>query len=230
MLLHDPPRRLYRLFLISGTLVTVFAVFSTRNRSGWLGVLVIAAMLGFSALRRARNVVLLSGLIAAGVLLVDHFGNTPLIEERIEVTQDGYTSDAYRIWIIQSSIKIGLENPLIGVSPQQLPREIAMLGASAFSPSTHNVFALMFGGGGFVLIGVALLFGLGLWYRPAWGAAPYEKEARVYHNLLRATVFLWCLRGMFTDEILYSPSFSLALGLCVGACVFSGVWSIESRR
>jgi hypothetical protein len=35
------------------------------------------------------------------------------------------------------------------------------------------------------------------------------------------TVFLWLVRGMFTREILYNPSFNIALGLAIGLCIIA---------
>ena len=44
--------------------------------------------------------------------------------------------------------------------------------------------------------------------------------------LLRMLVVLWCVRGLFTREIIYNPCFAIAMGLVVGLCLLAE----QSRR
>ena len=45
------------------------------------------------------------------------FGNRQMISHRIQQTEEGYSADRLRIDLLVASIKTGLANPIIGVSP-----------------------------------------------------------------------------------------------------------------
>ncbi len=215
---------LYRWLLIGGILLTILATFSSGNRSGWLGMIAIGAVLGLKSIGRIRNLLLISVIVVTGMLLIENFGNTRVIEVRANKTEAGYSSDSYRLWILEQSLEIGWEHPLLGVSPQRIPTQVAIRSPNGFAPSTHNVFATIFAGGGFSLVFAFLILALSMWFRPAWGAAAQPGSARHAHSLLRIMLVLWCLRGFFSEEILYSPAFSLGIGLCLGLCCVEGVW------
>ena len=38
------------------------------------------------------------------------------------------------------------------------------------------------------------------------------------------------MRGMFTREILYSPTFNMAIGLTIGYCISQGLWTPKAIR
>jgi hypothetical protein len=40
----------------------------------------------------------------------------------------------------------------------------------------------------------------------------------------------WIVRGMFTAEVLYSPAFSMGLGLCIGLGRMRGLWARAPQR
>ena len=69
---------------------------------------------------------LLVGAITAGrgVLSSLQFGSTTVLDERVKQTVEGNKSDEHRMDILVAALEIGLDNPMIGVSPQQLPFEI----------------------------------------------------------------------------------------------------------
>lgn len=230
LLIRERMGRMLWLTTTATMLVTTFAVFTTRNRSGWLGIVVIATFLGVSSLRKARRALVVVGLILGATLLVDHYGNTELIEQRLAETEVAYKDDTLRIWLVTTSFEIGLDNPFVGVSPQGMPSELGLRAPDGASKSTHNVFATIFGGGGLLLSFVSFIVAAGFWSRPGYGPSLERGSARTAHNLLRAMVFLWCVRGLFSDEILYSQSFSMGLGLCVGLCICRGVWSPDHRE
>jgi hypothetical protein len=38
---------------------------------------------------------------------------------------------------------------------------------------------------------------------------------------MRMLIVLWAVRGVFTNDILYNPSFNIAIGLCIGLCILA---------
>ena len=62
-------------------------------------------------------------------------------------------------------------------------------------------------------------------WRPRVGGKIGGKEdpLRDARTLLRMMVALWVLRGFFSREILYNPSFSIGLGLAIGLCMLAEV-------
>lgn len=223
MALRNDNTNFQRVVFTGSLLLTTFAIFASGNRSGWLGVVVIIGMLALRAVRRLRSLVLLIVLVGTASYLVMSLGNTSLLEHRL--TQTTAHSGDLRWHLVSGAIEVGVKNPMMGVSPQKLPVEIARLaGVRGAVLDTHNVFALLFGGTGFVGFGLFLFAGYMLWRRPRGFRAlpPRVKEA---HYLLRCMLVLWVLRGQFTAEILYSPAFSLGLGLCIGLCVIRGLWT-----
>jgi O-antigen ligase len=223
--------RWVRPVVLACMLLTVVTIFSTANRSGWLGVLIIATML-FLRGQNLRTSVIVLLLAFVAYLLVVNFSATDVIEHRIDLTRGGYQSDRGRTELIQESVQIGLENPLLGVSPQQLPYDLARrmrVPGDAIDP--HNLFGLIAGGCG--LLGTLSLFALGwtMWTRSSpRRARALSPAARSAHALLRMALVLWIVRGMFSREVLYSPSFGVAIGLAIGLCVRADVWKRKPRR
>lgn len=124
-----------------------------------------------------------------------------------------------------TSLKLAMENPISGKTPQQLPYEIGRRLAAQYQEGgaidTHNVFAHLLGGTGFVCF--ASLFaiaGMLMFWKPKLppgmqlGAGFYDAR-----NLLRMMLLLWALRGLFTREILYNPGFCMGIGLAIGLCI-----------
>ncbi len=227
---HAEVRKWIRWAILACMLLTLLAVFSGANRSGWLGVLLIATMLLIRG-RSVRTALLLLALSAGAYALVVNFSNVDVIEHRIDLTRQGYQSDRGRQELLREALQIGVENPLLGVSPQQLPYDLARrlrFPIDAIDP--HNVLGLIAGGCG--ILGLAALIGLGwsLWTRaPARRARQLSPAARSGHALLRMTLILWVVRGMFSREVLYSPTFAVAIGLGIALCVRAGMWRRQGR-
>jgi O-antigen ligase len=222
----DPttPRKT-RLFLIGPIVLVIVSVFATANRSGWLGVLLVFLFFAYRVIRSFRKFLLLAMLVSGAYVAVS-LSNREMIEYKIQQTQEGYSSDHLRLELFVAAVKIGLEHPLIGVSPQRVPYEIARHSpVSQELFDTHNVFGLLAGGGGSLQILTLLFLAFALWKRPVgWGRGLSRTPAGDAHFLLRAMVALWAVRGFFTAEILYSPSFSLGVGVCIGFCILREVW------
>jgi O-antigen ligase len=222
--------RWVRFGLLACMLVTLLAVFSSANRSGWLGAVLIATML-FIRGRSLRTTLLVLALAIAAYMLVVNFSGTDVIEYRIDLTKRGYSSDQKRSELLTESLEIGLENPLLGISPLRLPYELARrirFESDVIDP--HNVLALLVGGTGFLGTAALMALGASLWMRRSTRRADaLSPAARSAHALLRMGILLWILRGMFSREVLYSPSFAVALGLALGLSIRGEVWRPRPR-
>jgi hypothetical protein len=215
----------YRTIVIAMLVVVLIVLFSTANRSGWLGAVLIGLMLAWRFIRNLKRLALIVCFAGSTTYLINHFGNRSVLERRIQETEEGYSSDQLRMELFVASLKVGLANPIIGVSPQRIGFDIQRRsGVMAELTDTHNVYATIGGGSG--MIALTLLFTIGwlLWRRPrgSWAWADGRQEEA--HYLLRCMVVLWAVRGFFSAEIIYSPAFSLAMGACIGFCISRGVW------
>jgi hypothetical protein len=88
----------------------------------------------------------------------------------------------------------------------------------------HNIFAHLFAASGVLCLGA--LFAVG-WTMYAWkprgggkvGGA--DDPLRDALRLMRMMVVLWFVRGNFTRDILFNPSFNIGLGLAIGLCMLA---------
>ena len=221
----ETPRWL-RVLYVALSAVTVVAIFSSANRSGWLGVLAIAVLL-YGRRHRLRATLFLAVVGLASYLLLTQYFSTTTLEYRWEQTMGGIQSDELRRELLTTALQIGLENPILGISPQRLPEELAYrLGTLMPTVDPHNVIGHLVGGSGLPTTLLLFAFGWSLWRRPQLLRRRWliSDEARQAHNLLRMMLLLWLLRSLFSREILYSPAFSMGLGLCVGLCMLHDTW------
>lgn len=228
---HDTSK-LLRLVLSIIVMIIVVAVFASGNRSGWFSVLFIGVLL----LGRGRNVrsIILLCLIALGSYYgLTRFVGTETFEQRIEQSTQKPDSDETRVEIIPTAFEIALENPIFGISPQHVSYELgrklpndAVLMDNDLVLDPHNVVAFIMASSGFPCLLALIFLGWTTWQRPRhWkGVLSNFDEAKDSHLILRVMLLLWIIRGMFTREILYSPSFSIALGLSIGFCISQGLW------
>jgi O-antigen ligase len=229
-----------RMILAICTLVMTVAIFSSANRSGWLGAVLIGLMM-YARGRRIRSLVLVTVIALGAYYTVVHYTGAGEIERRVAQTEEGYSGDTVRLNVVTQSLAIGLENPLLGVSPSGLSRELARRlpnegivihsSRDAKFVGSHNVVLQLIGGAGLIAFTFFLYLAWQLWKRPRFpvGANPVLiQRAYTSQSFLRMMMILWILRGMFTDEILYSPSFCIGLGLCIGVCIVDGCWRRES--
>ena len=143
------------------SLIAAIAIVTGGNRSGYLGLALIVLMMGFYFVfsprlrlgRKSRGAILLTCLIVAVIAGLAYKG-AQVFERRIEQTEEGNESDRQRIELFVNSLEIGLEHPIRGVSPQVLPVMLAERLFPGMSPGTgyetHNVFAHIIGGCGFL--------------------------------------------------------------------------------
>jgi len=209
----EPGRAWYaRSVEIGACIAILLALMLTANRSGWVGAAIVA--LALATLQRGRRLQATVALSVIGALtawILSTYLSTSVIEQRVELTVGGYSSDDLRRDLFVGCLRLGLENPLFGVGPQNVPMELAKLLrlTTAFGP--HNAPAYLFALGGiavvipFAALAVHLLL-----------ATSRFRERASTHRTLQLLLVLWIVRSLFTDEILYSPSFGIAFGLLLG--------------
>ncbi len=214
--------------IIKGTMIgcmvlALFVIFLGGNRSGYLGAVVVAVMLFWD--RRGRGTVLVGIVALALVFLISKYGDTRIFDERMRQTVEGTKSDDLRIRLFTGSLQIALENPIIGVSPQDFTARLATsLGFRGARIESHNVVAHVMGSSGFFCLLALGFVGWAMWFpfpkNEFRKTAPDDPifEAR---KLMRMFVVLWFVRGMFTREILYNPAFNIAIGLAIGLLILA---------
>ena len=156
------------------------------------------------------------------------FGSTEVFDERMRQTVEGNESDNLRRDILLNCLRIGLENPLIGVSPQhiqvEIGRRLPVIYGEMRVIDSHNVFGHIFAASGMICFVALFALGWTLWtWRARDGSKLTGKDDPLFdaRSLLRMMVVLWVARGMFTREILYNPSFNIAVGLAIGFCLLT---------
>lgn len=201
-----------------GVFIIIFAIFSSGNRSGWLGVGVcLIAFLGIPR-RRLRGFTWV--ILGGGILywVVSTYGNTTVLSNRMEVTRTGYVADETRRELFSAAVQIGVENPILGVSPQRLPYDLAhrihFTRLAGIDP--HNVFGFLIGGCGLLTMGLVVYAAYVMYSKMKNKPVELYKEPGVQNAvyIMRNLVWLWAIRGMFSREILYNPCFCMALGMC----------------
>ena len=214
-----------RCLLGIGALALTLGISINLNRSGWLGLGLIATLLVYERSFKAAAAFAAIG-IALGIVM-SMFFDLSHVQDRVTATRQGLSSDDLRWKLIYHSFAIGIENPLLGVSPQGLGHELAArFGFMGASIETHNVFAHIFGGSGVICLFATFYCGYLMWSRRLPRLPPNRLEKfREARRLLRYLLILWLLRGFFSHEILYAPAFCMAMGLCFGYCMLPVVRS-----
>ncbi|HMB91092.1 MAG TPA: O-antigen ligase family protein [Rhodothermales bacterium] len=221
--------RIMSVLLLISLVLMIANTFLSSNRSGWVGVILIGFLMLFGSKRKIKILILIGILGLGSVYLFQQF-DTRAFYHAVDMTLAGAYTDNSRWYFIITSIEIGLDNPLLGVSPTYLPYEIASrlrLVWDMFAHAPHNVFGHLIGGTGFITTGLLFYFGRLLWKRPTG----FKQQAVLglrraqAHWILRMMLILWVVRGMFSHEILYNPSFCIGIGMALGLCLVKGVWN-----
>jgi hypothetical protein len=211
--------------LIAGTLAALAAIFMSANRSGYLGAALIGGMLFWN--RRGQGLLLVGFVVGALAIWISQFGDTTVLNERVRQTVEGNKSDNYRLEIFQTCLEVCLDNPVIGVSPQNLPFELGrrnQIGYGDNHINSHNVIGHIIAGSGvFCLLALGALAACLWFWKPRNGVPISQKDdpLREARGLCRMLVVLWLVRGAFTNDIIYNPSFNIAIGLAIGLCILS---------
>ena len=214
--------------LYASSILVILCIALNTNRSGWLGLLIIAGLMIYErSLKAAIGFLIVGGAIY--FLISTLFTTEHLIDRADDL---GNYSDNVRFQLITESLFIGIQNPLLGASPQDLSRQLEVkISRGGGAIDTHNVYALLIGGCGIVcfLVFVNTAYSLWTWVPPrSVHANLYSRnsffEAR---KLLRYILFMYAFRGLFSAEILFATGFNIAIGLCMGLVVAA---SETSRR
>lgn len=224
---------------IAAILIMLVQTFSTAGRSGWLGMFVVGGLLLFSGrgnrLRATLAVVVVGTL---GYFVVEQFSDLNLVSFRWNQTVTGQTADRLRVQLLLGGLQMGLDNPIVGVSPQMVAFEMPKYidHQQLAYVDAHNVFGYVCGGSGLITFAALFYVGWSLFKKPPGlkererAAARDKTSARIQpHRLLQLFVILWAIRANFTREMLYYPPFCLAMGLVIGLCIAQGVWAPQKR-
>ncbi len=230
LLLDKTTTKWVRLPLAASVIASVAGIFASANRSGWLGVALIGLLM-FGGKQRVKASIAIVLLACASYWALNRFSSTGTFEYRVEQSVQGYSSDELRLRLITTSFEIALAQPILGASPRRLPFELAKRAkVRALAIDPHNVLAFVAGGCGLLTFLALLASATALWRRPPNFARllVLNPTQAHHHDLLRMLLILWLARGMFSREILYSPSFSMAFGLVLGLTMADGLWQVGS--
>lgn len=200
------------------------SVFLSANRSGWLGLSVIAVVFILYAGISVRSIALALLVGSLVFVAIDRYAKD-IVEHKRDQTLGGYASDRGRQQLAIQALLVGLENPVIGVGKDELHRQMATrLGLNKYGvevTDSHNLWGYLFGATGILSMVAFLLFLWGLsrkyFSEPVAAVRPYVKKIRF---LLIGFVVLYIIRALFTREILYSPTFMGGLGLMLGYYIY----------
>jgi len=217
----DTPQRQRIIFTACAGAILV-ATFSTPNRSGFVGVIAVVLLLVARG-RSARDVVALTVLGMVMYWGFMTFGDTSALDFELHGDEKKQSDFDSRRELLQGAVEVGMEQPLAGVGPQNVPEALG----SHFAGSDqvvkgrlepHNVIGYVAAGGGFSLFLISVALALALWRRPAeWVAlGPPAEDEKSARGLLRIVLLLFIIRGMFTHEVLTTPSFPIAIGIALG--------------
>ena len=195
-------------------------ILSGGNRSGYLGLAVIVALV---VLRRRKPREVAAVAIGGGLVffLLSTFGSSKAFWFRLGDPATSRASDAVRVDILGHAMSIGWHNPLIGVGPPNVSNAISTsVGYSIQMNLTggldaHNLYAYLFAGGGFpltILMGILLVV---LMSRPsAWRwTGPPSAPAKAAMALMQSMVILFVVRAWFSEDVWTTPGFPMAFGI-----------------
>lgn len=206
--------------LLVFTIMPIIQIFMGANRSGWAGIALIALMLLVMRGLNIRAVLIVAVLGYGTYFAITRFGTTDVFAWRVQETMKGNSSDAIRKALILEGIQVGLDNPILGVSPQMLPYELGRRLETGEVAASHNVVAHLIGGSGLICFTSMIMTGVFLWrLKPVNPTVPLSPEFKEARNVLRMMLISWIFRGQFTAEVIYSPGFNLGLGLAIGLCM-----------
>ena len=209
----------------------MLAIFMSGNRSGWLGCIVIGALLLKGRQAKTALIVVTFALIVAG--LIFGMGRSDVIASKIQQMEKNKDRDTVRLDLFLKCLELGLTHPIAGVSPQELPlalgRQLQLQYKLDFV-RPHNVVAQIIGGSGLICFAALLYIAWSMCtIQPVRPKGSYD-QARFNESrsLLRMMLCIWLVRGLFSEEILFSPGFGMGIGIAVGICILHGRTHVES--
>jgi hypothetical protein len=217
--------RLNRKIILATIVTFIFAgIVLSKNRSGWLASGALVAML--MAMNRGRVKMMIFFGVAAGIAMI--IASIVLSEaENLQIRDatNAERSDQLRIQLVVRAITIGLQNPVLGVSPTRLTRMLgSIVTVSEEGVDCHNLTGYLIGGCGLFTFGAFCLFVFSMLVPPRQARRVNDRLIRDSIRVLSLIVCVWILRAQFQEDVIFSPTFTGALGLCVGFCICSGVY------
>ncbi len=218
----------WRNALVAGSiLVMAVTTFSSGNRSGWLGVIMIAGLYMFWSKAKISQII----VVGLGAVAVYYFtgqlgARDAVVMHRIEQTTGGYRSDDLRFEILRACLIVGLRNPLLGVSPGRLSQSISPylpVWTEGHLYGPHNLLAFLVAGSG-ILITLLFFF----WLYVIVRASMAKRDGLTSLGPMLALLFF--VRGMFTEEVLYNPMFGLCFGIVMGRAMLMSQWPQQILR
>jgi hypothetical protein len=198
----------------------------SKNRSGWLVSAALVLML--IGTNRGRIKMLLffgiATIFALGIARIV-LSEAAFVQERD--AENAARSDWLRLELFERAVVIGLQHPLLGVSPTRLTR---MLGSELVKfeeegSDCHNLTGYLIGGCGLFTFTAFCLFAYCMAFPPRRvrlrTATRLMKESS---KALTLMTLIWLLRAQFQEDVLFSPTFTAGMGICVGFCISSGVY------
>ncbi|MEL6538349.1 MAG: O-antigen ligase family protein [Bacteroidota bacterium] len=218
-------------FYIGAIAVLIIGSILSANRSGWIAaaLVILWGIGGFGISLRTVAVVALFSILTLAV--VQQFGQD-IIDYKVEQTVEGYSSDDKRQTLLTQSMLIGLENPFLGLGKEGLILELGTRVKSLTGRvDPHNVYGYLMGAGGFFVFVSFFTFLGNLVRRPPAPNTyqPYrDRYEKAYRYLLVGFVVLFLIRGFFTREIIYSPTFMGMLGALFGLASRSHAQGVQA--
>jgi hypothetical protein len=198
----------------------------SKNRSGWLasGALLL---LVFGTNRARFKMLFFIGIGFALALIIAKvvLSEAEYVYERDAANEE--RSDMVRFHLFERAVMIGLQHPMLGVSPTRLTR---MLGTTVLQVEEdgidcHNLTGYLLGGCGVFTFAAFCLFAFSMGKPPKRVRAPDATPMmRSSSRVLTLLTCVWILRAQFQEDVIFSPTFTSGLGLCIGFCIATGVY------
>jgi O-antigen ligase len=189
----------------------VMAILVSGNRSGWL-IYVLAFLMVFVKKNNKGKGIIIAGIIALSIFQVSDADVFRIVHHKIQVTNNQYAGDLTRIKIMREGLGLVLERPFLGWSPHDLAFELSRrLNSSSPTMDPHNIYLYLIGAFGFPAFLLFLFGGISLW--KVGPNIRVMKDQFHFSHFLKILIILWCLRGMFSREVLAAPVFLLSLGV-----------------
>jgi O-antigen ligase len=215
----------WKVVLASMITVLFAGITLSKNRSGWLSAGAMVFLLLSTNRQRIRILVFVAVVAVIALVLADYAASEAEITYERDANLEAQ-SDNLRIQLFRRAVSIGLQNPLLGVSPWHLTRMLGKIEKVADEGiDCHNLFGYIIGGSGLFTFGAFCLFAYAMVRPPRRARLPSAtKMMRESARILTIITLIWLLRAQFQEDVLFSPTFTSGLGLCVGFCICTGVY------
>lgn len=219
-------RKLIQVLILSSSIFFIMvSVFLSANRSGWLGLLVILVVFVVYLGVGVRSMILLSVFSVLSYFAIENYA-IDIVEHKRDQTVEGYSSDEGRQRLALMAFEVGMENPVLGVGMDELHKEMAIrLNMNKYGvekTDTHILWGYLFGATGIFSIVAFIVFLFSIIKSRSLGKDLYSyNAARRARWLLIGFIVLFCIRAMFSREILYNPTFMGGMGLMLGYYLIS---------